>query len=98
GAYEAHATFTQMEPAAHPEAYAAIKRPDGSGKMSNALSIEVGSDQVRFLVNGTEVTSVDATKVDTAGTPGLRVNHNLKPSRRRICGKGQITLGRQRIF
>ena len=32
---------------------------------------------VRFLVNGTEVTSVDAAKVDTAGTPGLRVNHNL---------------------
>jgi hypothetical protein len=32
---------------------------------------------VRFLVNGTEVNSVDAAKVDTAGTAGLRVNHNL---------------------
>ena len=123
GAYEAHAIFTQMEPAAHPEAYglfigganldaagqrytyfivrqdgkymikrraggdtptvvdwtdsAAIKKPDSSGKMSNALSIDVGSDKVRFLVNGTEVTSVDAAKVDTVGIPGLRVNHNL---------------------
>ena len=123
GAYEAHATFTQMEPAAHPEAYGlfigganldaatqkytyfiirqdgkymikrragadtptvadwtdspAIKKADGSGKMSNTLSIEVGKEKVRFLVNGTEVTSVDASKVDTAGTPGLRVNHNL---------------------
>ena len=123
GAYETHATFTQMEPAAHPEAYglfiggadldgagqkytyfivrqdgkymikrragaqtptvadwtdsAAIKKPDSSGKMSNTLAIEVGRDKVRFLVNGTEVTSVDASKVDTAGTPGLRVNHNL---------------------
>ena len=123
GAYETHATFTQMEPAAHPEAYglfigganldaagqkytyfivrqdgkymikrragadtptvvdwtdsAAIKKPDSSGKMSNTLAIEVGKDKVRFLVNGTEVTSVDAAKVDTAGTPGLRVNHNL---------------------
>ena len=56
---------------------AAIKKPDSSGKMSNTLSIEVGKDKVRFLVNGTEVTSVDAAKVDTAGTPGLRVNHNL---------------------
>jgi len=123
GVYETHATFTQMEPAAHPEAYglfigganldaagqkytyfivrqdgkymikrragadtptvvdwtdsAAIKKPDSSGKMSNTLAIEVGKDKVRFLVNGTEVTSVDAAKVDTAGTPGLRVNHNL---------------------
>jgi hypothetical protein len=123
GVYEAHATFTQMEPAAHPEAYglfiggadldgaapkytyfivrqdgkymikrragaetptvadwtdsAAIRKADSSGKMSNALAIEVGKDKVRFLVNGTEVTSVDAAKVDTAGTAGLRVNHNL---------------------
>jgi len=118
GAYETHATFTQMEPAAHPEAYGLfiggadldaagqkytyfivrqdgkymikrragaetptvvdwIKKADSSGKMSNTLAIEVGKDKVRFLVNGTEVTSVDASKVDTAGTPGLRVNHNL---------------------
>ena len=123
GAYETHATFTQMEPAAHPEAYGlfiggadlegasqkytyfivrqdgkymikrragaqtptvadwtdspAVKKADRSGKMTNTLSIEVGKDKVRFLVNGTEVTSVDASKVDTAGTPGLRVNHNL---------------------
>jgi hypothetical protein len=123
GTYETHATFTQMEPAAHPEAYGlfiggadldgasqkytyfivrqdgkymikrrngndtptvtdwtdstAIKKADSSGKMSNTLAIEVGKDKVRFLVNGTEVSSVDAAKVDTAGTAGLRVNHNL---------------------
>ena len=40
-------------------------------------SIDVAKDKVHFLVNGAEVTSVDAAKVDTAGTPGLRVNHNL---------------------
>ena len=123
GVYEARATFNQMAPAAHPEAYGliiggsdlegagqkytyflirqdgkfmvkrragettptvadwtdnpAIKKADSSGKMSNTLSIEVGKDKVRFLVNGTEVTAVDADKVDTAGTTGLRVNHNL---------------------
>jgi hypothetical protein len=123
GAYETHATFTQMVPADHPEAYGlfiggadldaanqkytyfvvrqdgkylikrragsdtptitdwtdspAIKKADSSGKMSNTLAIEVGKDKVHFLVNGTEVSSVDAAKVDTAGTPGLRVNHNL---------------------
>jgi len=123
GAYETHATFTQMEPAAHPEAYglfigganldaagqkytyfivrqdgkymikrragadtptvvdwtdsAAIKKPDSSGKMSNTLAIEVGKDKVRFLVNGTEVSTAPAAQVDTAGIAGLRINHNL---------------------
>jgi hypothetical protein len=123
GAYETHATFTQMEPAAHPEAYglfiggadldgasqkytyfivrqdgkfmikrragaatptvadwtdnAAIKKPDSAGKMSNTLAIDVDKDKVRFLVNGTEVTSTDASQVDAAGIAGLRVNHNL---------------------
>ena len=123
GAYEAHATFTQMEPAAHPEAYglfiggadldgaaqkytyfivrqdgkymikrragadtptiadwtdsAAITKPDASGKMTNALAIDVGKDKVRFLVNGTEVTSTEPAKVDTDGIAGLRINHNL---------------------
>lgn len=123
GAYAAHATFTQMEPAAHPEAYglfiggadldgagqkytyflvrqdgkymikrragaatptvadwtdhAAIKKADSAGRMNNTLAIDVGKDIVRFLVNGTEVTSVEPSKVDTAGIPGLRINHNL---------------------
>jgi len=123
GAYEARATFTQMEPAAHPEAYgliiggadlegaaqkytyflirqdgkylikrragdqtptiadwtdsAAIKKADSSGKMSNTLVVDVGKDQVRFLVNGTEVAAADTAKVDAAGIAGLRINHNL---------------------
>src|SRR5215813_5326469 len=123
GAYAASATFTQMQPAAHPEAYGlfvggadldgagqkytyflirqdgkflikrrvgnetptvadwtantAIRKPDPSGKMSNTLSIDVGRDTMRFLVNGMDVTSVETTKVDTNGIAGLRVNHNL---------------------
>jgi hypothetical protein len=123
GAYEAHATFTQMEKAAHPEAYgliiggadldgagqkytyflvrqdgeflikrrageatptvadwtanAAIKQPDASGKSTNTLAVDVGKDKVRFLVNGAEVATADAAKVDTAGIAGLRINHNL---------------------
>jgi hypothetical protein len=123
GAYETHATFTQLEPAAHPEAYglfiggadlqgenqkytyflirqdgkflikkregaatpsvmnwteaAAIAKADASGRMKNTLSIEVGADKVRFLVNGTEVASQPKAQIETNGVAGLRINHNL---------------------
>jgi len=123
GSYETHATFTQLEPAAHPEAYglivggadlqgenqkytyflirqdgkflikkregastpnvmswtenAAIKKADASGKMTNTLSVDVGADKVRFLINGTEVAAQPRAQIDTNGVAGLRVNHNL---------------------
>ncbi len=123
GSYDVEAAFTQLQPAAHPEAYglfiggsdldgpnqkytyflirqdgrflvkrragnetptvanwtesAAIKKADPSGKMSNTLAIHAAKDKVHFLVNGTEVSSVDPAQVDTNGIAGLRVNHNL---------------------
>jgi hypothetical protein len=123
GAYQATATFTQMQPAAHPEAFgliigganldganqaytyflvrqdgkflikrragsetptiadwtesAAIKKTEGSSKGINTLAVKVEKDKVHFLINGTEVTSADAAKVDTTGIVGLRINHNL---------------------
>lgn len=123
GTYKATATFTQMQPAAHAEAYgliiggsdlqganqkytyfvvrqdgkflikrragadtptitdwtenAAIKKTEGAAKGVNTLSIKVEKDTVHFLVNGAEVSKVEAAKVDTAGVAGLRINHNL---------------------
>lgn len=123
GAYEVKASFNQVEPSAHPEAYglvlggsdlagagqkytyflvrqdgkfmisrrdgakvtavvpwtdnAAVKKTDASTKGNNALSIVVAADKVRFLVNGTEVSSQAASAVDASGIAGLRVNHNL---------------------
>ncbi len=56
---------------------AAVKKAAAGGKMTNALSIDVGKDRVRFLVNGTEVGSAAPDQIDTNGIAGVRVNHNL---------------------
>ena len=57
--------------------HAAINALDAEGRAMNTLAVEVGSDQVRFLVNGTEVTTQPRSAVDTDGITGLRVNHEL---------------------
>ena len=46
-------------------------------RTTNRLTVEVGSDQVRFLVNGTEVSTQPRSDLDTNGITGLRVNHFL---------------------
>jgi hypothetical protein len=55
-----------------------------TGQATNALAISVGSDSVRFSVNGTQVHSVARATLEsgpdhagTVGTAGVRVNHNL---------------------
>ena len=123
GTYTISASFTQMEPSDHPNAYglffgganlsaasqrysyfviredgqylikqrmgrqtpnvvswtphSAITEFDAQGRATNVLSVEVGSSQVRFLVNGTEVSSQPRSAVDLDGISGLRVNHQL---------------------
>ena len=58
-------------------AHDAITDLDDQGRSRNTLSVEVGSSQVRFLVNGTEVTSQPRSAVDTDGITGLRITHLL---------------------
>jgi hypothetical protein len=58
-------------------AHDAINDLDAQGRSTNTLGIEVGSSRVRFLVNGTEVTSQPRSAVDTDGTTGLRITHLL---------------------
>ena len=58
-------------------AHDAIKEFDAEGKSTNTLAVEVGSSQVRFLVNGTEVSTQPRSVVDTDGITGLRVTHFL---------------------
>ena len=55
----------------------AINELDAEGKSTNTLAVEVSSSQVRFLVNGTEVSTQPRSAVDTDGITGLRVTHFL---------------------
>lgn len=58
--------------------HAAVKAADASGRATNQLTVRVGADSARFLVNGTQVAAVprDHWK-DASGIVGLRVNHDL---------------------
>jgi hypothetical protein len=58
-------------------AHEAINDLDDDGRSRNTLAVEVGSSQVRFLVNGTEVASQARSAVDTDGITGLRITHLL---------------------
>jgi hypothetical protein len=58
-------------------AHEAINDLDDEGRSRNTLAVEVGSSQVRFLVNGTEVASQARSAGDTDGITGLRITHLL---------------------
>lgn len=55
----------------------AVNAAAEGGDVTNELTVEVEGDQVRFLVNGTEVETRPASELDTHGIAGVRVNHNL---------------------
>lgn len=48
-----------------------------AGTIHNVLSVDVGADQVRFLVNDVEVAALPAADLPTDGVVGLRINHAL---------------------
>jgi hypothetical protein len=56
---------------------AAVNALDAQGRSKNTLSVEVGKDQVRFLVNGKEVAARPRSALDIDGIVGIRINHNL---------------------
>lgn len=65
-------------------AHDAVKAMDANGKASNKVEIVVGSANLSFRVNGTEVKSLPRATIDaggnhsgTRGIAGIRVNHNL---------------------
>ena len=62
------------------KAASAVKKPDASGKSTNALEVRVGANKIDFVVNGevvqTEPKSGATAKTD--GIYGIRVNHLLE--------------------
>lgn len=67
-------THTLVDWTANP----AIKKADEAGKATNEVAIEVGAQDVRFLVNGSEVHKAPRSQLGAVdGVAGLRVNHNL---------------------
>ena len=60
-------------------ANAAVKKPDASGKSTNALEVRVMADKIDYVVNGTVVNSTPKSAVArTDGIYGIRVNHLLE--------------------
>ena len=57
-----------------------MKKPDESGKSTNALEVRVGADKIDYVVNGTVVHSAPKTgaTAKTDGIAGIRVNHMLE--------------------
>jgi hypothetical protein len=55
----------------------AVKKPDDTGKSTNALEVRVGADKVDFVVNGQVVHSAAKSSLKTDGIYGIRVNHLL---------------------
>jgi hypothetical protein len=58
----------------------AVKKPDASGKSTNALEIRVTANGIDYLVNGTTVHTTPRTGLTakTDGIYGIRVNHQLE--------------------
>jgi hypothetical protein len=58
----------------------AVKKPDASGKSTNALEVRVTADKVDYVVNGAIVHTTPKTgpTSKTDGIYGIRVNHLLE--------------------
>ena len=58
----------------------AVKKPDASGKSTNALEVRVGADKIEYAVNGEVVhtTPKSGATANTDGIYGIRINHQLE--------------------
>jgi hypothetical protein len=75
-----HRAGAEVHDVAPKTANAAVKKPDASGKSTNALEVRVNADKIDYLVNGTTVHSTPKTGMTakTDGLYGIRINHLLE--------------------
>lgn len=81
-----------LEPwTSHPAIASYADRGDEEASVLNTLAMEARGDRLHFFVNDTEVATVERSRVSTAGTVGLRVNHalNLHISRLEVMPLGR---------
>ncbi|HSM06686.1 MAG TPA: hypothetical protein VK858_18825 [Longimicrobiales bacterium] len=74
---EGRETSTQVEWTDHPAIRGYDDRDEGEVTVQNVLTAQVGSGEIRFLVNDQEVTRVSTDGLSVEGIVGLRVNHAL---------------------
>jgi len=57
-----------------------VKKPDATGKSTNALEVRVGADKIDFVVNGVVVNTQpkSGATAKTDGIYGIRINHLLE--------------------
>lgn len=70
-------TATLVQWTAHPAIRSFADRAEGAASVPNELAVEADDDEIRFYVNGSEVTSITRRPGMAEGIAGLRVNHNL---------------------
>ncbi len=58
-------------------AHSAINKSDETGKVTNALAVQVKGDDVNYIVNGQVVHTQKRSEVNPDGIVGLRVNMHL---------------------
>lgn len=70
-------TSTLVQWSAHPAIRSFADRGEGEASVANDLAVEAADDEIRFYVNGSEVTSIPRPPGTAEGIAGLRINHDL---------------------
>lgn len=68
---------TLVEWTEHDAVHGFADRAEGESSVRNVLAAEVRGNEVRFFVNGSEVTRIARNGLSLDGVVGLRVNHGL---------------------
>ncbi len=74
---EGRETATLVEWTPHPAINSWATRSEGEATAHNVLVVEAGDAEIRFLINGQELTRISRNRGSFDGIVGIRVNHQL---------------------